>query len=175
MGSKIGSKELMRAGGVPTLPSVTVEGDDLPDVVAVEELGWPLSSRRRPAEAVVGCGWCGGRSEPAEAIIGARREAEAAFGDGSVFLERYLPRSRHIEVQVLADAYGDTVALFERECSIQRRHQKMIEEAPSPAVTPQLGPAWWRRRWPPPARSAMSTPAPSSSSWTKQASPSSSR
>ncbi len=79
-----------------------------------------------------------GPSELADAVDGARREAEAAFGDGAVFLERYLREPRHIEVQVLADAYGDTVALFERECSIQRRHQKIVEEAPSPVVTPEL-------------------------------------
>ena len=105
-----------------------------------------------------------GSSELAEAIVGARREAEAAFGDGTVFLERYLRDPRHIEVQVVADAYGDTVALFERECSIQRRHQKIIEEAPSPAVTPAApGPpdgGGGDRR---PSRWATSTPAPSSS------------
>ena len=71
-------------------------------------------------------------------MAGARREAAAAFGDGTVFLERYVADPRHIEVQILADAYGDTVALFERECTIQRRHQKIVEEAPSPVVTPEL-------------------------------------
>ena len=71
-------------------------------------------------------------------MAGARREAEAAFGDGTVFLERYVRDPRHIEVQVLADAHGHTVALFERECSIQRRHQKIVEEAPSPAVSAEL-------------------------------------
>jgi propionyl-CoA carboxylase alpha chain len=80
----------------------------------------------------------GGPVNLSEAVAGARREAAAAFGDGTVFLERYVTEPRHIEVQVLADAYGDTVALFERECSIQRRHQKIIEEAPSPIVTPEL-------------------------------------
>ena len=138
MGSKIGSKELMRAAGVPTLPSVTVEGDTLPDIVAVEQLGWPLLVKASSGGGGRGMRVVWGPSELAEAIIGARREAEAAFGDSAVFLERYLREPRHIEVQVLADAYGDTVALFERECSIQRRHQKIIEEAPSPEVTPEL-------------------------------------
>ena len=138
MGSKIGSKELMRAAGVPTLPSVTVDGDALPDIVAVEELGWPLLVKASAGGGGRGMRVVWGSSELTEAIIGARREAEAAFGDSTVFLERYLRDPRHIEVQVVADAYGDTVALFERECSIQRRHQKIIEEAPSPGVSPQL-------------------------------------
>ena len=80
----------------------------------------------------------GGPVSLRQAVVDARREAEAAFGDGTVFLERYLKDPRHIEVQVVADTYGDTVALFERECSIQRRHQKIIEEAPSLFVTPAL-------------------------------------
>jgi propionyl-CoA carboxylase alpha chain len=138
MGSKIGSKELMRAAGVPTLPSVTVDGDALPDIVAVEELGWPLMVKASAGGGGRGMRVVWGSSELTDAIVGARREAEAAFGDSTVFLERFLRDPRHIEVQVVADAYGDTVALFERECSIQRRHQKIIEEAPSPGVSPQL-------------------------------------
>src|ERR1700683_2603042 len=134
MGSKIGSKELMRAGGVPTLPSIDVVGDALPDSVPVESLGWPLLVKASSGGGGRGMRVVWGPSELADAVVGARREAEAAFGDGAVFLERYLREPRHIEVQVLADAYGETVALFERECSIQRRHQKIVEEAPSPLV-----------------------------------------
>ena len=138
MGSKIGSKELMRAAGVPTLPSIDVVGGSLPDIVAVESLGWPLLVKASSGGGGRGMRVVWGPSELADAVDGARREAEAAFGDGTVFLERYLREPRHIEVQVLADAYGETVALFERECSIQRRHQKIVEEAPSPLVTPEL-------------------------------------
>jgi propionyl-CoA carboxylase alpha chain len=138
MGSKIGSKELMRVAGVPTLASITVEGDKLPNIVAVESLGWPLLVKASAGGGGRGMRVVWGPSELADAVDGARREAESAFGDGTVFLERYLREPRHIEVQVLADAYGDTVALFERECSIQRRHQKIVEEAPSPFVTPEL-------------------------------------
>jgi propionyl-CoA carboxylase alpha chain len=138
MGSKIGSKEMMRAAGVPTLPSITIDGDESPDEAAVAALGWPLM-----VKASAGGGGRGMRivTDPAalaEAVAGARREAASAFGDGTVFLERYVTEPRHIEVQIIADAYGDTVALFERECSIQRRHQKIIEEAPSPVITKEL-------------------------------------
>ncbi len=138
MGSKIGSKDLMRAAGVPTLPSITVDDDTPPDPDRVADLGWPLL-----VKASAGGGGRGMRivEDPgalAEALAGARREALSAFGDGTVFLERYVTSPRHIEVQVLADAHGNTVALFERECSIQRRHQKIIEEAPSPVVGPDL-------------------------------------
>ncbi len=138
MGSKIGSKEMMREAGVPTLPSITVAGDRLPDILAAEDLGWPLLVKASAGGGGRGMRIVWGPSELAEAVAGARREAQSAFGDGTVFLERYLREPRHIEVQVLADAYGNTVALFERECSIQRRHQKIVEEAPSPFVTPEL-------------------------------------
>jgi propionyl-CoA carboxylase alpha chain len=138
MGDKIGSKELMRSAGVPTLPAVTTDGNALPDPAAAASLGWPLLVKASAGGGGRGMRVVWGPGELAEAVTGARREAAAAFGDGTVFLERYLRSPRHIEVQVLADAYGETVALFERECSIQRRHQKIIEEAPSPAVTSEL-------------------------------------
>jgi acetyl/propionyl-CoA carboxylase alpha subunit len=138
MGSKIGSKELMRAAGVPTLPSITVDDDALPDPDEVAGLGWPLLVKASAGGGGRGMRIVEGPDALAEALAGARREAQSAFGDGTVFLERYVTSPRHIEVQVLADAYGDTVALFERECSIQRRHQKIIEEAPSPVVGPAL-------------------------------------
>ena len=73
-----------------------------------------------------------------DALEGAQREAQSAFGDSAVFIERYVSPARHIEVQIVADAAGTVTALFERECSIQRRHQKVVEEAPSPAATPAL-------------------------------------
>ncbi|HUD16808.1 MAG TPA: biotin carboxylase N-terminal domain-containing protein, partial [Acidimicrobiales bacterium] len=138
MGSKVGAKELMRAAGVPTLPSIAIDDDRLPDDDAVESLGWPLLVKASAGGGGRGMRAVAGPVSLREAVASARREAAAAFGDDTVFLERYLVDPRHIEVQVIADAYGDTVALFERECSIQRRHQKIIEEAPSPMVTPEL-------------------------------------
>jgi acetyl/propionyl-CoA carboxylase alpha subunit len=138
MGSKIGAKEMMRAAGVPTLASVTVDGDEPPDPDEVAALGWPLLVKASAGGGGWGMRIVGSADELAAALAGARREALSAFGDGTVFLERYITAPRHIEVQVLADAHGDVVALFERECSIQRRHQKIIEEAPSPVVGPAL-------------------------------------
>ena len=138
MGSKIGAKEMMRAAGVPTLPSITVDGDIPPDADEVAALGWPLLVKASAGGGGRGMRVVESPEALADALAGARREALSAFGDGTVFLERYLVAPRHIEVQVLADAHGDVVALFERECSIQRRHQKIIEEAPSPVVGPGL-------------------------------------
>ncbi len=140
MASKIGAKELMGRAGVATLPAVIVAdaAHALPDDSALEELGWPLL-----VKASAGGGGRGMRVVPDrtvldEAVTSARREAVAAFGDGTLFLERLVSSPRHIEVQVIADEHDSVVALFERECSIQRRHQKIIEEAPSPAVDPAL-------------------------------------
>ena len=138
MGSKIGSKDMMRAAGVPTLPSISVDGDTPPDPDEVSGLGWPLLVKASAGGGGRGMRIVAGPDDLADALAGARREALSAFGDGTVFLERYITAPRHIEVQVLADAHGATVALFERECSIQRRHQKIIEESPSPVVGPGL-------------------------------------
>ncbi len=165
MGSKIGAKELMRAAGVPTLPSITVGDDSLPDEAELKALGWPLL-----VKASAGGGGRGmrivDRTRGARDGTGWRHAARRrpAFGDGTVFLERYLERPRHIEVQVVADSFGETVALFERECSIQRRHQKIIEEAPAPTDHgPSSVPASPTRPSPRRGRSGTSTPARSSS------------
>ncbi len=130
MGAKIEAKALMAAAGVPVLPTHDLDGDARPDV--------PLL-----VKASAGGGGRGMRivrdpEELAETVESARREALAAFGDGTVFAEPLLEHARHIEVQVVADSHGTVWTLGERECSVQRRHQKIIEEAPSPAVSPEL-------------------------------------
>jgi acetyl/propionyl-CoA carboxylase alpha subunit len=126
-GDKLAAKETARTAGVPVLPSGTPE-----------QIGFPLL-----VKAAAGGGGRGMRvvrapEELDEALEAARREAVAAFGDDSVFCERYLERPRHVEIQLLADGHGNVVALGERDCSIQRRHQKVLEEAPSPALDPEL-------------------------------------
>jgi propionyl-CoA carboxylase alpha chain len=139
MGSKLESKRLMVEAAVPTLPSVDLS--DVPDAAAgaaAETVGYPLL-----VKASAGGGGKGMRivttpGDLTEAVTGARREAEAAFGDGTVFLEKYLAAPRHVEIQVFGDTHGNLVSLHERECSIQRRHQKIVEEAPSTAVSPEL-------------------------------------
>ncbi|HKU56683.1 MAG TPA: biotin carboxylase N-terminal domain-containing protein [Gaiellaceae bacterium] len=126
-GDKLAAKATARAAGVPVLPSGTPE-----------EIGFPLL-----VKAAAGGGGRGMRvvrvpEELDEALEAARREAAAAFGDDSVFCERFLERPRHVEIQILADRHGNVVALGERDCSIQRRHQKVLEEAPSPALDVEL-------------------------------------
>ena len=139
MGSKIAAKELMAAAGVPVLPGITVTdvtvatAPDFGERVA-REIGYPIL-----VKAALGGGGRGMRvardaAELPDMLSQARREAAAAFGDGTVFLERFVDQPRHVEVQIIGDGYGNVVSLFERECSIQRRYQKIIEEAPSPAV-----------------------------------------
>ncbi len=137
MGSKTAAKDLMAAAGVPVLPGVVVTGTaQLPEQAA--SIGYPVL-----VKAAFGGGGRGMRivSRPddlLDAVDGARREALSAFGDGTVFLERYVERPRHVEVQIVGDTHGNVVHLFERECSIQRRYQKVLEEAPSPAVDDAL-------------------------------------
>jgi len=142
MGSKTSAKELMAAAGVPVLPGLTVGDDASPPAdlarQASASVGFPVL-----VKAAFGGGGRGMRAVDSpeallEAVAGAQREARSAFGDGTVFLERLVPRPRHIEVQIFADTFGQVIHLFERECSIQRRYQKIIEEAPSPAVSESL-------------------------------------
>jgi acetyl/propionyl-CoA carboxylase alpha subunit len=126
-GDKLEAKRIASERGVPVVPT----GEP-------EELGYPLMIK-----AAAGGGGRGMRvvrapAELAEALAAARREAQAAFGDDRVFFERYVERPRHVEIQLLADGYGTVIALGERECSIQRRHQKVLEESPSPALDPAL-------------------------------------
>ena len=139
MGSKIEAKRLMAAAGVPLVPGV--HGDDQSPAAmerAAREIGWPLLIK-----ASAGGGGKGMRvvSSPdglAAALAAARRESMAAFGDDRLLLERYLEAPRHVELQVFADRHGHCIHLFERDCSIQRRLQKIIEEAPAPKLDPEL-------------------------------------
>ncbi|HZE65475.1 MAG TPA: biotin carboxylase N-terminal domain-containing protein [Sporichthyaceae bacterium] len=148
MGDKVTAKRMMAAAGVPVLAGFTIgeDGRAVPEGGGdAVDIGTALAAVGLPAivKASAGGGGRGMRiiADPAEAdeaIASAQREAASAFGNPMVFLERYLSPSRHIEIQVIADDHGNTVALFERECSIQRRHQKIVEEAPSPFVSADL-------------------------------------
>jgi acetyl/propionyl-CoA carboxylase alpha subunit len=139
MGRKVEAKQIAAAAGVPVLPSATVTGDDpVAWQAAAERVGFPLL-----VKASAGGGGRGMRvvehaTDLGEAVAGGRREALSAFGDDTVFLEHYVAAPRHVEVQVFADGYGNVLHLFERECSVQRRHQKVIEEARSPSIDDSL-------------------------------------
>lgn len=139
MGSKSAAKTLMSAAGVPVVPGFHENEQDA-DLLrqAAERCGFPLLLK-----AVAGGGGKGMRlveqlSEFDEALAAARREAKAAFGDDAMLLERYLPQARHIEVQVFCDAFGQGIYLAQRDCSLQRRQQKVIEEAPAPGLPPDI-------------------------------------
>ncbi|PJF38997.1 MAG: pyruvate carboxylase subunit A, partial [Phototrophicales bacterium] len=139
MGVKTEARSLMEAAGVPVVPGFQ-SADATPEDFSreAERIGYPIM-----VKAAGGGGGKGIRvvyhpSELKDAITSARREALHAFNDPTVFLERYIDHGRHIEVQVLADHHGNVIHLFERECSVQRRHQKIIEESPSPFLTPEV-------------------------------------
>jgi 3-methylcrotonyl-CoA carboxylase alpha subunit len=135
MGSKSGSKALMEKAGVPLVPGYHGEAqDDAILAKAADKIGFPVL-----VKASAGGGGRGMRvvrqaSELAPAIVSAKREAKAAFGDDRMLIEKYVDNPRHIEVQVIGDSHGNLLSLFERECTLQRRHQKVIEEAPSPTL-----------------------------------------
>jgi len=137
MGSKLAAKALMTQAGVPVLPGATV-GAGTDALEAAAGVGYPLLVKAAFGGGGRGMRVVRGADELSEAVASAEREAAAAFGDGTVFLERFVEAPRHIEVQIFGDSFGNVVHLFERECSIQRRYQKIVEEAPSPAVDAAL-------------------------------------
>ena len=139
MGSKIAAKQLAQSVGAPVVPGYTGESQDETTLLSeAERIGFPLLIKASAGGGGKGMREVHQAAHFAEQLAGAKREAKASFGDDTVFLEKLIVRPRHIEIQVLADRYGNTIYLGERECSIQRRHQKIIEESPSVALTPTL-------------------------------------
>jgi acetyl-CoA carboxylase biotin carboxylase subunit len=139
MGSKVGARELMTRAGVPVVPGLTpADQSDQGVLAAVREVGLPALVKASAGGGGKGMRVVRDESGAADLIAGARREAQAAFGDGTLYVERLVERPRHVEIQVFGDAHGNVVHLFERECSVQRRHQKIIEESPCSVLTPKV-------------------------------------
>ncbi len=139
MGSKIAAKQLAQSVGVPTIPGYNGESQD--DAILISEaqrIGFPLLIKASAGGGGKGMRIVYAAADFREQLAGARREAQTAFGDATVFLERLIQQPRHVEIQVLGDTFGNLIHLGERECSIQRRHQKIVEESPSVALTPAL-------------------------------------
>jgi len=139
MGSKIDSKQMMKDNAVPVVPGTDggIRTIDEAKKVA-SEIGYPVIIKASAGGGGIGMHIVQDEKSLEEAIAGSRRIAQSAFGDATVFIEKYLIKPRHIEFQVLADEHGNAVHLYERECSIQRRHQKLVEEAPCSIMTPEL-------------------------------------
>lgn len=137
MGSKSGSKALMEKAGVPLVPGYHGEAQDEATLAkAAERAGFPVLVKASAGGGGRGMRIVRSAAELAPAIVSAKREAKAAFGDDRMLIERYVDNPRHIEVQIIGDSHGNLLSLFERECTLQRRHQKVIEEAPSPTLNP---------------------------------------
>lgn len=138
MGDKIAAKKTMEKAGVPVIPGYHgTKQDNKSLIVEGKKIGFPLLVKAAAGGGGKGMRIVHSENTLSESIEGAKRESKSAFGDDTVFLEKYLDKPRHIEFQILADEHGNVVHLFERECSVQRRHQKIIEETPSPVMTPE--------------------------------------
>src|SRR5690606_14591283 len=139
LGSKTEARALARKANVPVVPGARPDSQDEAVIAdAVHSVGLPALIKAAAGGGGKGMRVVRDEREIAEAVGAARREALAAFGDGTLYVERLLEGPRHVEIQVIADTHGNVVQLFERDCSVQRRHQKVIEESPSPAVSPRL-------------------------------------
>ncbi|KPL19047.1 MAG: hypothetical protein AMJ92_04945 [candidate division Zixibacteria bacterium SM23_81] len=139
VGDKVASRVTMSRAGIPIIPGMKEKGSDIGHFLAeAEQIGYPVLLKASAGGGGKGMRVIACPEELAQAVEAGKREAKGAFGDESVYLEKYLPAPRHIEFQMLADKEGNVVHLFERECSIQRRHQKIVEEAPSVALDDAL-------------------------------------
>ncbi|MDP9205596.1 MAG: acetyl-CoA carboxylase biotin carboxylase subunit [Gemmatimonadota bacterium] len=139
MGSKTSARTLAVANGVPVVPGTTEPLENVQEAEKIaKKFGYPVLLKAAAGGGGKGMRVVAGPKELAAALEAARREAKSAFGDDAVYLEKFVAQPRHVELQILADTHGSVLSLGERECSVQRRHQKMIEEAPSVAVTPAL-------------------------------------
>jgi len=140
LGDKVSAKQLMAKAGVPVVPGWA--GDANADATTFEheadKIGYPVLLKAAAGGGGKGMRVVAAKKDLAEALEACRREAGAAFGNSRVFLEKYIARPRHVEFQIFGDSHGGAVHLYERECSVQRRHQKIVEESPSPALTPEL-------------------------------------
>jgi 3-methylcrotonyl-CoA carboxylase alpha subunit len=142
MGDKAAAKAIMEKAGVPVVPGYHGKDQKAAKLLAeAEKIGWPVLLKASAGGGGKGMRIVRGKKEFDDALASAKRESKAAFGDDRMLVEKYIERPRHIEVQVFGDAQGNVVHLFERDCSVQRRHQKVIEEAPAPGVTEE-----WRER-----------------------------
>ena len=138
LGDKLGARALAKQHGVPTTPGTDAIGDPQKARAAALEIGLPVIIKPSGGGGGIGMKVVEKESELVAAIESASNAARSAFGDATVYLEKYVRNPRHVEIQVIADQHGNVVHLGERECSIQRRHQKILEESPSPAVTPEI-------------------------------------
>jgi 3-methylcrotonyl-CoA carboxylase alpha subunit len=139
MGVKTEARALMEAANVPVVPGYQAENPSDADLIeAAQRIGYPVMVKAAGGGGGKGIRIVHHPEDLLEAVAGARSEAQKAFNDPRIFLERYIEQGRHIEIQVIADSHGNTLHLFERECSTQRRHQKIIEESPSPLLTPEI-------------------------------------
>ena len=139
MGSKTAARTAMQAAGVPIVPGTTDPVESADQAIEIgNEIGWPIALKAASGGGGKGLKLVSGPEGVPAAFESAQREGQAYFADPTVYVERYLEDPRHVEVQVLADAHGNVIHLGERECTIQRRHQKLVEETPSPAVDDAL-------------------------------------
>jgi acetyl-CoA carboxylase biotin carboxylase subunit len=139
LGDKITARNIMKRGGVPVIPGMTqAEPDPKVMAKAAQEIGYPVLIKASAGGGGKGIRVVESADDIEASCLAASREAESAFGDGTIYLEKFFDKAKHIEFQILADTHGNTVHVLERECSIQRRHQKIIEETPSPALDDAL-------------------------------------